>query len=100
MATYISLIKMTQQGAQAFREIPKRVDMFREVMKSMGAELKSWHLTFGQYDVVTTFESPSDETAAKLGLMLSSMGNAKTETMRAFSFDEFKEIVAGVPMPK
>jgi uncharacterized protein with GYD domain len=99
MATYISLIRMTSQGAQTVRETPKRVEMFREVMKGMGAELKSWHLTFGQYDVVTMFEAPNDEVVAKLALALASMGNAKTETMRAFTLEDFSKIVAGLPAP-
>jgi uncharacterized protein with GYD domain len=99
MATYVSLIKMTPQGAQSIKEVPQRVAKFRELMKSHGAEMKSWHLTMGSYDVVAILEAPDDETAAKLALALSSTGNTKTETLRAFSFDEFEKMVATLPTP-
>lgn len=41
-------------------------------------------LTFGQYD--------NDETAAEYALTIGNGGNAQTETLKAFSEDEFLDI--------
>jgi uncharacterized protein with GYD domain len=51
----------------------------------------------GQYDSVFTLEAPNDETAAKIALAISSRGNVETETLRAFTESEFKQMIAGLP---
>jgi uncharacterized protein with GYD domain len=63
----------------------------------MGGELKAIYVTMGQYDFVDVLEAPDDETAAKFALALGSLGNVHTETLRAFTQDEFRQIVAGLP---
>jgi len=60
-------------------------------------ELKSWYLTMGQYDIVGVIEAPDDETMAKVALALGALGNFRTETMRAFSEEEYRAIVAALP---
>ena len=40
MATYISLIKLTQQGASSIKDGPARLDAGKETLKSFGSELK------------------------------------------------------------
>jgi len=40
---------------------------------------------------------PDDETAAKLALSLSSAGAIRTETLRAFTEDEYRDIIAALP---
>ncbi len=97
MPTYVSLIRFTQQGIQTIKDLPKRMDANRENMRKAGIELKSWHLTMGQYDVVATVEAPNDEAAVGFALALGAQGNARTETMRAFSIDDLRKIVANLP---
>jgi uncharacterized protein with GYD domain len=97
MATYISLIKLTQQGGQTIKDSPARVEQMRQLMQKHGVELKSWHLTMGRYDIICTVEAPDDETAARFALTLGLQGNAKTETLRAFSLDDFKKLVGSLP---
>jgi uncharacterized protein with GYD domain len=63
----------------------------------MGAEIKQTFLVMGQYDLVIVFEAPDDETVAKLMLATGSLGNVSTQTMRAFTEDEFRKIIAGLP---
>jgi uncharacterized protein with GYD domain len=63
----------------------------------MGAEIKQFFLVVGQYDMVALVEAPDDETMAKLALFLGSKGNVRTETLRAFTEDEYREIIAGLP---
>ena len=97
MATYISLIKFTQQGIANVKEAPARLDAGKEMMKSLGAELKGFYLTMGQYDIVLISEAPDDETVAKMALVTGSLGNVTTETLRAFTEDEYRGIIAGLP---
>jgi uncharacterized protein with GYD domain len=60
----------------------------------MGAELKSFHLLMGAYDGVLFAEIPDEETATKIALALGSLGNVRTETLRAFTEDEYQRIVS------
>jgi len=96
MAAYIGLMKMTEQGAKSIKEMPARVDANMKRFKEQGIEIKSWHLTMGRYDVVVMFEAKDDETAARAALAIAGQGNAKTETLRAFSLDEARKLVAGL----
>ena len=97
MPTYITLIRYTQQGAQNMKESPARLDAAKEVFKSMGAELKAYYLTMGQYDAVVIGEAPNDETVAKLALTIGAAGAIRTETLRAFTEDEFRELISSLP---
>ena len=42
-------------------------------------------------------EGPDDETAAKLLLMIAAQGNIRTETIRAFTEEEYREVIAALP---
>jgi len=48
----------------------------------------------GKYDTVLVVEAPDDETIAKLTLAIGSLGNVRTETLRAFTEDEYRKIIA------
>ena len=93
MATFVGLMKFTEQGAKTVKELPKRVEENKKRLKEIGIEVKSWHLTLGRYDVVVVFDAPSDEAATKAAIAISSQGNAHTETLRAFSLEELGKIV-------
>lgn len=97
MATYISLISYTQQGMQNIKESPERLDAAKKLFKSMGAELKEWYLLVGEYDALVISEGPDVETVAKLLLMIGALGNVRTQTMLAFTEDEYRKIIAGLP---
>jgi uncharacterized protein with GYD domain len=94
MPTYISLIKLTHQGVTSIKDGPARLDAGKETLKRFGSDLKAFYLTMGQYDIVTISEAPDDAAAAKVALAISSAGNVKTETVRAFTEDEYRQIVA------
>jgi uncharacterized protein with GYD domain len=59
--------------------------------------LKQFYLVIGQYDIVSVVEAPDDETMAKIALSLGSQGNIRTETLRAFTEDEYREMISGLP---
>ena len=94
MPTYISLIKYTHQGITSIKEGPNRLDANKELLNRYGSELKAFYLTVGQYDIVTISEAPEDAAAAKVAL---TVGSVTAETLRAFTADEYREIVAALP---
>jgi uncharacterized protein with GYD domain len=59
-----------------------------------GATIKDIYWTLGAHDVVAICEAPDDETATALSLSVASRGNVRSETLRAFSFDEMKKVLA------
>jgi uncharacterized protein with GYD domain len=97
MATYITLFRYTQQGITSIKQAPGRIDAARQAYRALGVELKALYLVMGRYDTVAIVEAPDDTTAAKAALSLAAQGNVSTETLRAFSEDEFRSIVADLP---
>jgi uncharacterized protein with GYD domain len=97
MATYISLIRYTQKGIENIKESPARLDAAKKAFQAVGAELKEMYLVTGQYDIVMVSEAPDDETVAKLSLAIGSGGAIRTETLRAFTEDEYRKIISALP---
>ena len=97
MPTYISLVSFTQKGIESIKEGPARLDRAKQVFRAAGAEVKAFYLVMGRYDAVVVSEAPNDETVARLALTTGSMGNVRTETLRAFTEDEYRKIVAALP---
>jgi uncharacterized protein with GYD domain len=97
MPTFISLIRLTQQGIENIKQSPARLDAAKKAFKAMGAEIKENYMVMGQYDMVLIGEAPDDETAAKLSLAIGSKGAIHTETMRAFTEEEYRKIIEALP---
>jgi len=93
MPTYIALLKWTQQGISKVSGSAKRLDAGRKAFKKAGLEMKDVYLTMGRYDLVCVIDAPDDETYAKAMLGLGSQGNVSTESLKAFSEDQYREIV-------
>ncbi len=97
MAKYISLVKYTAKGAENVKESPNRLDAFKQLCESMGAKVEGFYLTMGRYDIVIIVDAPNPETAAKVILTTSSGGAVSTETLQAFSEDEYRKIISELP---
>ena len=94
MATYITLISWTDQGIKAFSNTLDRAEAAAQLATKFGGNSKGNYWTMGTYDFVGVFEAPDDESATAYALALSSLGNVRTTTMRAFDAAEMREIVA------
>lgn len=94
MATFVSLVNWTEQGIKGFKDTAKRADAFAELVKKRGGSVKGIWWTLGEYDIVAVTEAPDDETATAVLLELGSLGNVRTQTLRAFDRDEIQGIVA------
>lgn len=97
MATYVTLFRYTQKGFENIKEHPKRLDAVRKAIAGAGGKLVGFYLTMGQYDLVAICELPDDETMARAALGAASQGLVRSETMRAFTDDEYRQLVAGLP---
>jgi uncharacterized protein with GYD domain len=94
MATFIVLASFTDQGIRNVKETIGRAEAFKEMVKKSGVAVKDLYWTLGSYDVVAVCEAPDDESATALSLSVCSRGNVRSETLRAFSFEEMKRILA------
>lgn len=97
MPTYVTLLNYTEQGISTVESSPNRIERARELVEELGGEFQAFYLTFGQYDGVAIIDFPDDETAARYALTVGRAGNASTETLKAFTEEEFSEIVADIP---
>ena len=97
MPTYIALLKWTEQGISKVKESPDRLSAGREAFKAAGIVMKDVYMTMGRYDLICILEAPDDETLAKGMLTLGSQGNVSTETLKAFTEDEYRKIVGSLP---
>ena len=96
MATFISLLKFTDQGARNIKDSPDRYEAFRAMAEKLGVRVKDLYYTVGHYDIVAVMEG-SDEAVATALLQVCSLGNVRTETLRGFSFDDMKKMVGTMP---
>ena len=94
MARYVVLINFTDRGISTYQDTLKRATAAQDAASGMGAELTEVLWCMGQYDIVGSLEAPDDETATAFSLRLSSLGNIRTTTMRAFTRDEVEGILA------
>ena len=96
MPTYIALLKWTEKGIAAIQGSPARLDAGRQAFKQVGMEIKETYLTMGRYDLVCVIEAPDAETYAKGILGLGSQGNVSTETLKAFTEDQYRKILGSL----
>lgn len=96
MATYIVLANFTDQGIRSIKESPDRLGAFKAMAEKLGVSIKSVHYTVGNYDIVTVVEGPDEAVTCAL-LKVGSLGNLRTQTLRAFSAEEMKTIITKIP---
>ncbi|WP_044871428.1 GYD domain-containing protein [Pseudomonas sp. LFM046] len=95
MATFIALASFTDQGIRNVRESPDRFAAFKALAESLGVSVKDAYWTVGHYDLVLIVEG-SEEAATTLLLKAGSLGNVRTQTLRGFSEQEFRQLLKNV----
>ncbi len=99
MATYIIMANYTQKGIESIKQGPDRLEASRVAFQAMGAEIKAFYLTTGEFDMVIVAEVPDDITLAKLVLSIGSRGAVRTKTLRAYPESEYRQIIDAIPGP-
>ena len=97
MPTYVVLYKLTDQGIRNIKDAPQRMEKGIKALEAMGGKVIGIYSVMGEYDYVGIGEMPNDEAALTLALAMGSEGNVRTTTMKAFSKEEFAEIVKKLP---
>jgi uncharacterized protein with GYD domain len=93
MALYIVLANFTDQGIRNIKDTPKRAEAFKDMAKKCGATVKDLFWTLGQFDIVAILEAPDDISITALGLSTGTLGNVRTQTLRAFTAADIKSIL-------
>lgn len=96
MATFISLVNYTDQGIRSVKDSPDRYAAFKAAAEQLGVTVKEIYWTVGHYDAVLVVEG-ADEAVTSALLKLGSLGNVRTETLRAYSVEDMKKLVARMP---
>jgi uncharacterized protein with GYD domain len=97
MATYVSLLRFTDQGIRNIKDSPSRLEQVKKVLQASGGELKAFYLALGKYDAIVVSEAPNDEVVAKVLLQIGAAGNTRTETMRVFAEPEYRKVISTLP---
>lgn len=96
MAKYIVLLNWTDQGVRNVKDSPKRLDLAKELARKHGGEFKKFFMTTGLYDMVGILELPDDAAMARFALTIGMSGNIRTQTLKAFSEESYREIVGSL----
>jgi uncharacterized protein with GYD domain len=94
MPTYVSLINWTEKGVAEFGDTVDRAEAAKALAAKFGGAMTEIYWTVGPYDIVAVTEAPDDESASAFALTLASQGNLRTVTMRAFSADDMRGVIA------
>ncbi|HXK29898.1 MAG TPA: GYD domain-containing protein [Candidatus Binatia bacterium] len=97
MATYIALVNFTDQGIRHIRQTTERAKGLMNAAAKLGIKIKDIYWTMGAFDAVFTAEAPDDETMTAFAASMGSLGNIRTQTLRAFSAQEMNQILAKLP---
>jgi uncharacterized protein with GYD domain len=83
----------TDQGIKNNKISPSRAAEVTKQVESSGGRVRELLWTVGEYDLVAVMEFPDDETATAVFLQVGSVGNVRSNTMRAFNADEMTAII-------
>ena len=97
MATYIALARFTDQGIRSVKDTTKRAAAVQEAAGKFGANMAQIYWTLGQYDLVTIIEADDEKAATAFALAISTAGNIRMETLRAFNREEMGDILGRLP---
>jgi uncharacterized protein with GYD domain len=97
MATYIALVNFTDQGIRHIRQTTERAKALVNAAANLGVKIKEIYWTMGTFDAVFIAEAPDDETITAFAVSMGSLGNIRTQTLRAFSAEEMNRILGKVP---
>jgi uncharacterized protein with GYD domain len=97
MATYLILADWTPKGIENIKNSPSRFDAAKQALGSSGVTLKQFYMLLGHHDMALIVEAPDDATLARVLLETVSKGGAiRTQTLRAFTEGEYREIIGGL----
>lgn len=80
-------------GIKNVKDSVKRDKSFGGAIEKAGGKSLGVYCTIGRYDIIVIVEAPSDEAIASVLYSTASLGNIRTETLKAFSMSETANII-------
>ena len=87
------MAKWTQKGTAEVKDSPARMKQARAAAEKLGGKVMGMWVTMGEYDSVIVLDMPNEQAASLIALGVAQQGAAATQTMRAFSEEEFAQLV-------
>lgn len=97
MARYVILMNLTEQGIKDIKNAPARIEAAAKSLEAAGGKLLDFYIVMGPYDYVAIAEGPGDEVALAQLIGLGMAGNVRTTAMKAFTKEEFAEVLNMLP---
>ena len=94
MPSYIVLMNWTDQGVKSFKDSVDRAAAAEIALSPAGIRFTDIRWTVGAHDLIATLEAPDEETLAAALLTLAAEGDLRTTTLRAFTAEEMKGVIA------
>jgi uncharacterized protein with GYD domain len=93
MPKYVVLYQLTDQGMKNICSTVERARENKHQSEQRGFHILDIYWTLGRYDVVVVLEAP-DELTMMAGLLnIAGAGNARCETLRAFTAQEMEQVL-------
>lgn len=97
MPTYVVLYKFTDQGIKDIKNAPQRIQQLVKATEAAGGTVIGSWLTMGEYDLVVVAEGTDDERALAFLLAQGAGGYVRSTTLKAFTKEQFADIVSSMP---
>ncbi|MBI4277616.1 MAG: GYD domain-containing protein [Armatimonadetes bacterium] len=97
MPRYVVLYNWTEQGARAAKDTVRQADAFMVQARDQGITVRNILWLMGPYDAMTVIDAPDDYAVTRLAISAAASGLVRTVTMRAFTAEEIREVVDGLP---
>ena len=94
MATYVSLIKLTAEGAKNVKTSGEAIQEASNWIGKSGGKVLAAYALQGNYDFLWITEFPEERGAWKSLVSTALQGRVSTETMTAIPIERFLEYVA------
>ncbi len=93
VATFISLIRFTSEGAKTIGESKKRYELYEQGVKAAGGRIIGSYGVLGDYDLIAVTELPDEKAAVKVSVAAMARGTVSIKTLTALPIKEFYSIV-------
>ena len=97
MPLYFVTEDVTREGMMSVKQAPVRAKGVFGLAAELGVNILEFHFCMAHHDFIMKVEAPDDEAACALAMAVRRSGNVTAKVTRAFSPQEWAEIVARLP---
>jgi uncharacterized protein with GYD domain len=93
MAVFVTLYKFTDQGTKNIKDSPQRLNAAIKAFETKGGKMLGAYYTVGEFDLVTVGDISDEHAGLAHTLAITSLGNVRSTTLRAYTATEFAEVI-------